>query len=155
MTEFKVPYRAKKQRLIYTELTPEQKAAWRRDADEPTWGKLTPEQLELWPKDLEEYNKPMKDNPSPKNAQDFIDVASNTLWARGKDYDQPTGERSAGKVAVAFNAIAGKDLAEAHIWLILQLVKDVRQFTGKYHEDSAIDCIAYSALKAEALVREA
>ena len=34
----------------------------------------------------------------------------------------------------------------------MQLVKDVRQWQReRYHEDSAIDCVAFAALKAEAL----
>lgn len=86
-------------------------------------------------------------------APDFLQSAINTLTQRGKDYDKPKGERSAAAVAVAFNAITGRNLTEAEVWLVLQLVKDVRQWQNpeRYHADSALDCVAYAALKAEAL----
>lgn len=89
----------------------------------------------------------------PVTAPDFLQSALNTLTQRGKDYDKPEGERSASAVAVAFNAITGRNLTEAEVWLVLQLVKDVRQWQNpeRYHADSAIDCVAYAALKAEAL----
>lgn len=89
----------------------------------------------------------------PVTAGEFLRSALNTLAQRGKDYDKPEGERSAAAVAVAFNAITGRNLTEAEVWLILQLVKDVRQWQnpGRYHADSALDCVAYAALKAEAL----
>lgn len=89
---------------------------------------------------------------APTTAPDFLQSALNTLTQRGKDYDKPEGERSAAAVAVAFNAITGKDLTDAEVYLVLQLVKDVRQWQcADYHADSALDCVAYAALKAEAL----
>lgn len=89
----------------------------------------------------------------PVTAPEFLQSALNTLTQRGKDYDKPEGERSAAAVSVAFNAITGRNLTEAEVWLVLQLVKDVRQWQnpGRYHADSALDCVAYAALKAEAL----
>lgn len=89
----------------------------------------------------------------PTTAPAFLQSAINTLTQRGKDYDKPEGERSAAAVAVAFNAITGRNLTEAEVWLVLQLVKDVRQWQNpdRYHADSALDCVAYAALKAEAL----
>ena len=91
----------------------------------------------------------------PTAAPDFLQSALNTLTQRGKDYDKPEGERSAAAVAVAFNAITGKDLTAAEVYLVLQLVKDVRQWQNpeRYHADSALDCVAYAALKAEALAK--
>lgn len=90
---------------------------------------------------------------APKSAPEFLQSALSTLTQRGKDYDKPEGERSAAAVAVAFNAITGRNLTEAEVWLVLQLVKDVRQWQNpeRYHADSALDCVAYAALKAEAL----
>ena len=65
-----------------------------------------------------------------------------------------TRSASLSRVA-AFNALTGRDLAEADGWLLLQLLKDARQWSGSgFHKDSAEDCIAYAALKAEALERE-
>ena len=55
----------------------------------------------------------------------------------------------------AFNIVTGRDLTEAEGWLLLQILKDVRQWQRPgFHEDSADDCIAYAALKAEAKQRE-
>lgn len=92
---------------------------------------------------------------SPSTACDFLSKALSLLEERGKDYDQPEGERSMGKTISAFNSITGKSLTESEGWLLLQLLKDVRQWQNpnKYHADSAEDCISYAALKAEALSR--
>lgn len=70
---------------------------------------------------------------------------------RAATYDKPDGERSMGRAVEAFNAITGRDLTEPEGWLLLQVLKDVRLFQRPgYHADSAEDCIAYAALKAEA-----
>ena len=70
---------------------------------------------------------------------------------RAATYDKPDGERSMGRTVAAFNAITGRDLTEPEGWLLLQILKDVRLFQRPgYHADSAEDCIAYAALKAEA-----
>lgn len=75
---------------------------------------------------------------------------------RGKQYDKPEGERSMGKAVAAFNTITDRDLTEAEGWLLLQVLKDVRLWQRPgYHQDSAEDCIAYAALKAEAKQIEA
>lgn len=96
-------------------------------------------------------------DPSPiitRTAQDFLQQAKNLMDERGKEYDQPGGERSTGKAVHAFNAITGYDLTEAHGWLFMELVKKVRQYsTPNYHRDSAEDAVAYAALEAEALER--
>lgn len=87
---------------------------------------------------------------------EFLQAAIDVQAERGKQYDKPTGERSMGATVTAFNAITGRDLSEAEGWLLLQTLKDVRQWQnpGKYHHDSALDGVAYSALKAEALSEE-
>lgn len=90
-----------------------------------------------------------------RSAHQFLDRASELLGERGKEYDSRKEERSAGKVAVAFNTITGKDLTASEVWLILQLLKDVRQWSSPgYHRDSAEDSVAYASLKAEALEEE-
>ena len=97
-----------------------------------------------------------KNDPIIKTVQatDFLSKALTLLEERGKDYDQPQGERSMGKTVQAFNAITGRTLKESEGWLLLQLLKDVRQWSNpdSYHADSAEDCISYAALKAEALI---
>lgn len=89
-------------------------------------------------------------------APEMLNRAAEIMAERGKQYDKPSGERSMGKCVAAFNIITGQDLSEAEGWLLLQVLKDVRlwQHPG-YHQDSAEDCIAYSALKAEAKQQEA
>jgi hypothetical protein len=83
---------------------------------------------------------------------EFLQAAIDVQTARAAEYDQPQGERSMGRTVQAFNAITGRDLSEAEGWLLLQVLKDVRQWGAKgYHHDSALDGVAYSALKAEAL----
>jgi hypothetical protein len=86
----------------------------------------------------------------------FLERAKLLMVERGKQYDQPQGERSMRKAVGAFNCITGHKLSESEGWLLLQLLKDARQWQSPaFHADSAEDCIAYSALKAEALAREA
>ncbi|MDZ5601695.1 hypothetical protein SJI00_02740 [Pseudomonas sp. RP23018S] len=84
---------------------------------------------------------------------DFLQAAIEVQAERGKQYDAPGGERSMGRTVQAFNAITGRDLTEAEGWLLLQVLKDVRQWQNpeSFHEDSALDGVAYSSLKAEAL----
>lgn len=84
---------------------------------------------------------------------EFLQAAIDTQAERGKQYDSPEGERSMGRTVAAFNAITGRDLTEAEGWLLLQVLKDVRQWQNpdKYHHDSALDGVAYASLKAEAL----
>lgn len=95
--------------------------------------------------------------PDPvSTAPALLSKAAIIMEERGKQYDKPDGERSMGKTVVAFNAITGHTLTESQGWLLLQLLKDVRLFQRPgYHQDSAEDCIAYSALKAEAKSQEA
>lgn len=87
---------------------------------------------------------------------EFLQAAIDVQAERGKQYDKPSGERSMAATVSAFNAITGRDLSEAEGWLLLQTLKDVRQWQNpsKYHHDSALDGVAYSALKAEALSEE-
>lgn len=98
------------------------------------------------------------DAPAQKgqSAPDFLRRAAELLEQRGKDYDSPEGERSMGKTVEAFNTITGHNLTESEGWLLMQILKDVRQWSvkGRYHQDSAEDGVNYSALKAEALARE-
>jgi len=78
--------------------------------------------------------------------------AANIMEARALTYDSHSGERSMGKTVAVFNIITGHNISEADGWLFMQSLKDVRQWsTPAYHEDSAIDSVAYAALKTEAL----
>ena len=84
--------------------------------------------------------------------QQAAEKAMDTLAQRGKEYDKPNGERSMAAAVAAFNAIVGSGLKESDGWLFMLLLKQARQYqTPKFHEDSAIDSIAYAALHAESL----
>ena len=90
------------------------------------------------------------------SAPELLNKAATLMAERGKQYDKPDGERSMGRAVAAFNCITGRDLTEAEGWLLLQTLKDVRLWQRPgYHQDSAEDCIAYAALKAEAKQMEA
>lgn len=95
--------------------------------------------------------------PKPEiTAPGLLTRAAELMAERGKQYDKPEGERSMGKAVAAFNAITGRAITEAEGWLLLQVLKDVRLWQRPgYHADSAEDCVAYGALKAEAKSREA
>lgn len=91
---------------------------------------------------------------TPK-ATDLLNKAASHMADRAATYDKPDGERSMGRAVQAFNAITGRDLSEPEGWLLMQVLKDVRLFQrAGYHADSAEDCIAYAALKAEAKARD-
>jgi hypothetical protein len=91
---------------------------------------------------------------SQQTAPVLLDTAAGHLRDRAATYDKPEGERSMAKTVAIFNLHHGTSLTEAQGWHLLQILKDVRLFTrGKYHADSAEDCIAYAALKAEAMAK--
>lgn len=111
---------------------------------------------------IEGATSPMTDEPEllgraapPVLAPELLGRAAAHMHGRASTYDKPEGERSMGRAVQAFNAVTGHALSEAEGWLLLQVLKDVRLFTrSAYHADSAEDCIAYAALKAEAKARE-
>lgn len=90
-----------------------------------------------------------------KTAPELLTESAALLAERGKQYDSPGGERSMGKAVAAFNAITSRDLTEAEGWLLMECVKNVRNFSvwGSGHRDSVIDAIAYAALMAESVDR--
>jgi len=90
------------------------------------------------------------------SADKLLADAAQIMQERAKQYDSPTGERSMGKAVAAFNAVTGNKMTEAEGWLLLQLLKDVRQWTTPQvaHVDSLQDCIAYAALKAECIINQ-
>ena len=95
------------------------------------------------------------DEPTPlrTTAQGLLSKARDHMLDRAATYDKPEGERSMGRAVEAFNAITGRDLEESEGWLLLQVLKDVRDRQRREpHSDSLEDCIAYAALKAEARI---
>lgn len=88
-------------------------------------------------------------------APQLLNKAATIMEQRGKQYDKPGGERSMGRAVEAFNTITGSTMSESEGWLLLQILKDVRdRQRAEPHEDSLEDCIAYAALKAEARLLE-
>lgn len=84
-------------------------------------------------------------------APELLNKAAALMEERGRKYDKPEGERSMGRAVQAFNVITGHSLHESDGWLLMQILKDVRDRQREAaHQDSLEDCIAYAALKAEA-----
>lgn len=83
---------------------------------------------------------------------EFLQSAMDVQKERGEQYDKPSGERSMGATVRAFNSITGHALEESDGWMLLGLLKLVRQSQNpeKYHHDSALDFVAYASLYAEA-----
>ena len=87
-----------------------------------------------------------------KKADEILTAAAQHMRDRAATYDKPEGERSMAQSVVIFNLYHGTSLTEAQGWHFMQVLKDVRLFSRPgYHADSAEDCTAYSALKAEAM----
>ena len=132
-----------------------------QDEQRPKGGTYQPEPgtiVELNPSGVEDVvavEPEVSEVPLPE-APELLGRAARHMHDRAVTYDTLAGERSMGKAVRAFNAITGRELTEAEGWLLLQVLKDVRLFTRpNYHADSAEDCIAYAALKAEAKSKEA
>ena len=89
-------------------------------------------------------------------AVELLEQGKGIMQQRGAEYETDGNqERSFNAVAVAFNAITGKDLTAAEVALLLQVLKDVRQWSqDRLHEDSVIDCVNYAALKDEELYKQ-
>ena len=100
--------------------------------------------------------------PAPLYATDYLEESNRTLTARGKDYHkrgsdaQAQQERSFAATAAAYNAITGQSVTPAEVCLMLQILKDVRQWSqpDRLHRDSVLDCVGYAALKAEELEKQ-
>ena len=89
------------------------------------------------------------------NAHEILTKAAGHLADRAVTYDKPEGERSMALTVAVFNQFHGTSLTEAQGWHFMQILKDVRLFSRPgYHSDSAEDCAAYAALKAEAKAKE-
>lgn len=88
---------------------------------------------------------------NPTKAQDLLHRAASLMDQRGKQYDQPSGERSMTATVTAFNAISGYSLTEADGFLLMALLKMVRdQQRETPHRDSIEDLVAYASLYGEA-----
>lgn len=84
-------------------------------------------------------------------APEILTRSAEIMAERAKQHDSPEGERSMGKAVAAFNAVTGLSLSEANGWLLMALLKMVRDNTTQApHEDSLHDLVAYGALYGEA-----
>lgn len=92
--------------------------------------------------------------PNPTKAQDLLHRAASLMDERGKQYDQRSGERSMASTVAAFNAISGYSLTEADGFLLMAILKMVRdQQRETPHRDSIEDLVAYASLYGEARQR--
>jgi len=92
-----------------------------------------------------------KDQARPTKAQDLLHRAASLMDERGKQYDQRSGERSMQATVTAFNAISGYCLTEADGFLLMAILKMVRdQSRETPHRDSLDDLVAYASLYGEA-----
>lgn len=88
---------------------------------------------------------------SDPNALDILEAAAKHMAARASTYDRPEGERSMPRVVAAFNEITGHNLTESEGWLLMAILKMVRdRQRAQAHQDSCEDLVAYSALYGEA-----
>lgn len=92
-----------------------------------------------------------------KTSLDYLSECAEVQKQRGEQYDKSgTGERSFAACAAAFNAITGRDLKGSDICLILECLKNIRQYSDptRLHEDSLLDKVSYASLHAEELNKE-
>jgi len=88
-------------------------------------------------------------------APQLLNKAASIMEQRGKQYDKPGGERSMGATVAAYNSITGQQLTEANGWLLMALLKMVRDNQRPApHVDSIEDLVAYSSLYGEARLAE-
>lgn len=96
-----------------------------------------------------------KDKAQATKAQDLLHRAASLMDERGKQYDQRSGERSMQATVTAFNAIAGYHLTEADGFLLMAILKMVRdQSRETPHRDSIEDLVAYASLYGEARLHD-
>ena len=88
-------------------------------------------------------------------APQLLNRAANIMERRGAQYDKPEGERSMGAVVKMFNVATGRDLSEAEGWMLMVLLKMVRDRQRDVaHQDSCEDMIAYASLYSESRLAE-
>lgn len=74
------------------------------------------------------------------------------LSQRGKTYDGSNDERSMARIVAIYNAIYGENMTEAQGWGFMMCLKIARLVAApEFHQDSAEDLCAYSALLAECM----
>lgn len=81
----------------------------------------------------------------------LLNNAAALMIERGAQYDKPEGERSMAATVSAYNAVTGQQMTEANGWLLMALLKMVRDNQrASAHKDSIEDLVAYASLYGEA-----
>ena len=84
-------------------------------------------------------------------ANQLLNKAASHMQARAATYDKPEGERSMAATVTAYNAVTGQNITEANGWLLMSILKMVRDNQRtEPHTDSVEDLVAYTALYGEA-----
>ena len=87
-------------------------------------------------------------------APQLLNKAASIMESRAATYDKPEGERSMAATVTAFNSITGQQLTEAHGWLLMAVLKMVRDNQrSEAHQDSCEDLVAYASLYGEARLK--
>lgn len=92
-----------------------------------------------------------------RTSVDFLNKCITLQTERGAEYNTKTKqeERSFAAVATIFNTKTGKNITAAEVCLLLQDLKDVRQWSqDRFHADSVEDSVSYASLKAEELSKQ-
>jgi len=82
-------------------------------------------------------------------ASQFANRACELLEDRGKERDQPNGERSMARCVHTFNAMTGHKLSVEDGWLFMVYLKHARMRGGQFKLDDYEDAVSYEALMAE------
>lgn len=94
----------------------------------------------------------------PVSADGIMKESLKIMDGRAKQYDKEgTGERSMEAAIKSFNAITGNSLQPSDGYMLLMLLKLVRNQTvvdGAAAMDCVEDCVAYSALYGESVIKE-
>lgn len=94
-------------------------------------------------------------NTPTTDAVSLLVDAADTITERGKQRDQPNGERSMARTVQAFNAIYGTALNEKQGWQFMSILKIARSSAGDFRADDYTDQAGYAALAGECAAREA
>lgn len=98
--------------------------------------------------------EPTATMPIKVTAPQLLNKAASIMQSRASTYDKPEGERSMAATVVAFNAVTGEALTEAHGWLLMAILKMVRDNANiPPHTDSCEDFVAYASLYGEARLK--
>jgi len=88
-------------------------------------------------------------------APQLLNKAASHMQARAATYDKPEGERSMAATVAAYNAVTGQSMTESDGWLLMALLKMVRDNQRtEPHIDSIEDLVAYASLYGEARLAE-